>query len=30
LTAANELPDAILTDSALKVTPLDASVPQAA
>lgn len=30
LAAANDLPDAILTDSGLKITPLDASVPQAA
>ena len=30
LAAANNLPDAILTDSGLKITPLDASVPQAA
>ncbi len=30
LAAANDLPDAILTDSGLKITPLDATVPQAA
>ena len=30
LAAANDLPDAILTDSGLKITPLDASVPQPA
>ena len=30
LAAANDLPDAILTDSGLKITPLDASVPQTA
>jgi hypothetical protein len=30
MAAANELPDAILTDSGLKITPLDAAVPQAA
>jgi TnpA family transposase len=30
LAAANDLPDAILTDSGLKITPLDASVPQSA
>jgi TnpA family transposase len=30
LAASNDLPDAILTDSGLKITPLDASVPQAA
>jgi TnpA family transposase len=30
LAAANDLPDAILTDSGLKITPLDAGVPQAA
>jgi len=30
LAQANELPDAILTDSGLKITPLDAAVPQAA
>lgn len=30
LAATNDLPDAILTDSGLKITPLDASVPQAA
>jgi len=30
LAQANELPDAILTDSGLKITPLDASVPQSA
>ena len=30
LAAANDLPDAILTDSRLKITPLDASVPQTA
>ncbi len=30
LAAANDLPDAILTDSGLKITPLDAMVPQAA
>ena len=28
--AANDLPDAVLTDSGLKITPLDATVPQAA
>jgi TnpA family transposase len=30
MAAANDLPDAILTDSGLKITPLDAAVPQAA
>ncbi len=30
LAGTNDLPDAILTDSGLKITPLDASVPQAA
>jgi TnpA family transposase len=30
LAAANDLPDAILTDSGLKITPLDATVPRAA
>jgi len=30
LAAANDLPDAILTDSGLRITPLDASVPQLA
>jgi TnpA family transposase len=30
LAAANDLPDAILTDAGLKITPLDASVPQPA
>jgi TnpA family transposase len=30
LAVANDLPDAILTDSGLKITPLDASVPQPA
>lgn len=29
LVAANDLPDAILTDSGLKITPLDATVPHA-
>jgi hypothetical protein len=28
LAAANDLPDAVLTDSGLKITPLDATVPQ--
>jgi TnpA family transposase len=30
LAQANELPDAIITDSGLKITPLDAAVPEAA
>jgi Tn3 transposase DDE domain len=30
MAAANDLPDAILTDSGLKITPLDVAVPQAA
>ncbi len=30
MAAADDLPDAILTDSGLKITPLDAAVPQAA
>ena len=30
LALANELPDAIITDSGLKITPLDAVVPEAA
>ncbi len=30
LAASNDLPDAILTDSGLKITPLDASIPQPA
>lgn len=30
MAAANDLPDAILTDSGLKITPLDAAVPDAA
>jgi TnpA family transposase len=30
LAVANELPDAIITDSGLKITPLDAAVPEAA
>jgi len=30
LAAANDLPDAILTDAGLKITPLNASVPQSA
>ena len=30
LAAANDLPDVVITDSGLKITPLDASVPQAA
>ena len=30
LALANELPDAIITDSGLKITPLDAAVPEAA
>ncbi len=30
MAAADDLPDAILTDSGLKITPLDVAVPQAA
>jgi hypothetical protein len=30
MAAANDLPDAIITESGLKITPLDAAVPDAA